>query len=93
MVPWLGVKIDLKVSCTVVSDFCNPTDCSLPGSSVHRDSPGKNTGVSCHFLLQGIFLTQGSNPGSLALQTDYLPTESLGKPSEDSRNNCEKAKG
>ena len=27
-------------------------DCSLPGSSVHEDSPGKNTGVGCHFLLQ-----------------------------------------
>ena len=27
--------------------------------------PGKNTGVGCHFLLQGIFLTQGSNPGLL----------------------------
>ena len=26
------------------------------------DVPGKNTGVGCHFLLQGIFLTQGSNP-------------------------------
>ena len=26
------------------------------------DSPGKNTGVGCHFLLQGIFLTQGSSP-------------------------------
>ena len=40
-------------------------DCSLPGSSVHRDSPGKNTGVGCHALLQGIFPTQGSNPGFL----------------------------
>ena len=29
------------------------------------NSPGKNTGVGCHFLLQGIFLTQGSNPGLL----------------------------
>ena len=29
------------------------------------DSPGKNTGVGCHFLLQGIFLTRGSNPGLL----------------------------
>ena len=29
------------------------------------DSPGKNTGVGCHALLQGIFLTQGSNPGLL----------------------------
>ena len=39
-------------------------DCSPPGSSVHGDSPGKNTGVSCHFLLQGIFPTQGSNKPS-----------------------------
>ena len=29
------------------------------------DSPGKNTGVGCHFLLQSIFPTQGSNPGLL----------------------------
>ena len=27
------------------------------------DSPGESTGVGCHFLLQGIFLTQGLNPG------------------------------
>ena len=27
------------------------------------DSPGKNTGVCCHFLLQGIFPTQGLNLG------------------------------
>ena len=32
----------------IMSDSCNPMDCSLPGSS----SPGKNTGVGCHFLLQ-----------------------------------------
>ena len=38
-------------------------DCSLPGSSVHGDYPGKNTGVGCHALLQGIFPTQGLNPG------------------------------
>ena len=42
--------------------LCDPVDCSLPGSSVHGDSPGKNTGVGCHGLLQGIFLTQGSDP-------------------------------
>ena len=35
----------------------------FPGSSVHGDSPGKNTGVGCLALLQGIFPTQGSNPG------------------------------
>ena len=43
--------------------LCDHMDCSLPGSSVHGDSPGKNTGVGCHALLQGIFPTQGSNPG------------------------------
>ena len=42
---------------------CNPMDCSPPDSSVHGDSPGKNTGVACHALLQCIFPTQGSNPG------------------------------
>ena len=38
-------------------------NCSQPGSSVHGDFPGKNTGVCCHALLQGIFPTQGSNLG------------------------------
>ena len=37
-----------------------------------RDSPGWSTGVGCHDLLQGIFLTQGSNP-SPVLQADSLP--------------------
>ena len=37
----------------------DPMDCGPPGSSVHGDSAGKNTGVGCHFLLQGSFLTQG----------------------------------
>ena len=41
----------------------NPMDCSPPGSPVHGDSPGKNTWVGCHALLQGIFPTQGSNAG------------------------------
>ena len=43
--------------------LCDPRDCSPPGSSVHGDSPGKNTGVGCHALLQGIIPTQGSNRG------------------------------
>ena len=43
--------------------LCDPMNCSLPGSSVHGDSSGKNTGVGCHTLLQGIFPNQGSNPG------------------------------
>ena len=43
--------------------LCDPMDYSPAGSSVYGDSPGKNTGVGCHALLQGIFPTQGSNPG------------------------------
>ena len=58
--------IQQDVLCLVAqlcSTLCNPMDCSLPGSSVRGDSPGKNTGVGCRLLLQGIFLSQGSNPG------------------------------
>ena len=51
------------LSHSVMSDACDPMDCSPPGSSVHGDSPGKNTGVGCHALLKGIFPTQGLNPG------------------------------
>ena len=40
-------------------------DCSLPGFSVHGDSPDKNTGVDCCALFQGIFPTQESNPALL----------------------------
>ena len=43
--------------------LCDPVDCSWPGTSVHGDFPGKNIGMGCHSLLQGIFRTQGSNPG------------------------------
>ena len=45
--------------------LCYPIDCSMPGSSVHRDSPGKNIEVGCHALLHGIFPTQGWTPGIL----------------------------
>ena len=43
--------------------LCDPRDCSPPGYSVHGESPGKNTGVGCHALLQEIIPTQGSNRG------------------------------
>ena len=42
--------------------LCDPMECSRSGSSVHGDSLGKNTGVGCHALLQGIFPTQGLSP-------------------------------
>ena len=37
--------------------LCDPMDCRPSGSSVHRDSPGKNTEVDFHALLQGFFST------------------------------------
>ena len=45
------------------SRVCDPMDCSRPGSSDHEAFLGKNTGVGCHALLQGIFSIQGLNPG------------------------------
>ena len=54
-------------------------DCSPPDSSVHGDSLGKNTGVGCHALLQGVFPTQESNQG-LQDHVDSLSAELPGKP-------------
>ena len=60
--------------------LCNPMDCSLPGSSIHPwDFPGKSTGVGCHFLLQGTFPTQGSNPVLPHCRQTLLPSEPPGK--------------
>ena len=68
--------------CSVVSDSV-----VTPWTVPHQDPlsvgfPGKNTGLGCHFLLQGIFLTQGLNPNLLCLlcwQADSLPTAPTGK--------------
>ena len=60
------MKIDCAVLCLVTQScliLCDPMDCSSPDSSVHGDSLGKNTGVGCHAFFQGIFPTQGLNPG------------------------------
>ena len=46
------------------------------------DSPGKNTGVACHFLLQGIFPTQGSNPGLLSCRQTLYPLSHQGSPTQ-----------
>ena len=53
-------------------------DCSPPGSSVHGNSPGKNTWVGCHALFQEIFLPWIESR-SLALEADFLPFEPPGK--------------
>ena len=54
--------------CSVVSDSLQPMGCMQPSRLLCPwNFPGKNTGVDCHFLLQGIFPTQGSNPHLLHL--------------------------
>ena len=50
---------------SVVSDFVRPRGLQPTRLLCLWDSPGKNTGVGSHSLLQGIFLTQGLNPGFL----------------------------
>ena len=59
--------------------LCDPMDCSPPASSVHRDFPGKNTGVGFMPSSRG-----SSQPWdrtqSPTLQVDSLPTERPGKP-------------
>ena len=58
--------------------MCSPTRFLRPW-----DFPGKNTGVGCHLLLQGIFPTKGSKPCLLHLlhwQVGSLPVEQPGKP-------------
>ena len=70
----------------LVAQLCptlyNPMDCSPPSSFIHGDSPGKNTGISCHAHLQGIFPTQESNPGLPVAYygTYFISSKSVGQP-------------
>ena len=63
LLPSLCVCVCVCVCTRSVAQLCptlfDPIDCSPLGSSVHGDSPGKNTGMGCHVFLQGIFPTQG----------------------------------
>ena len=59
---WSKLLCLVAQSCLTLWD---PMECSPPGSSIHGNSPGKNIGMGCHALLQGIFPTQGLNPGLL----------------------------
>ena len=61
--------------------LCDPMDCSPPASFCPWNLPCKDSSVSCRFLLQGIFPTQGLNPHLLCLyQADSLPLEPPEKP-------------
>ena len=58
-VEWFYEDLLDRLVFVLVTQSCptlwDPMDCSLPGSSVHGNSPSKNTGVGCHFLLQETF--------------------------------------
>ena len=54
-----------NVSCAILSKSLQPYGLQPAGLLCPWNSPGKNTGVSKYSLLQGIFLTQGSNLGLL----------------------------
>ena len=56
------------VSPSVVSEPLQPWGLQPARLLCPWDSPGKNTGVGCHFLLQRIFQIQGSNPHLEGLQ-------------------------
>ena len=73
----------VQYSCSVMSDPLRPLGLYPEGSSVHGDSPGKNTAVGCHALLQGIFPTQRSNSQLLHFlhwHVGSLPAEPARKP-------------
>ena len=66
--------------CLVMSDSLQPCGLSPTRLFCPWDFSGKNTGVGCHFLPQGIFPTQGSNPHLLPWQADSLPLSHLESP-------------
>ena len=61
-----------NVICSVLSESLWPHRLQLARLLCPWDSPGKNTGVDCHFLFQGIFWIEGSNSRFLHWQTDSL---------------------
>ena len=69
-----------KQSRSVVSDSLRPRGLSPTRLLRPWDSPGKNTGVGCHFLLQGVFPTQGSNSGLPHCSQMLWPLSHQGSP-------------
>ena len=70
----------LLFSRSVVPDSLWPHELQFTRLLCPWDFPGKSTGVGCHFLLPGIFLTQGLNPSLLHWQADSLSLAPPGKP-------------
>ena len=74
-------------SLSLIRLFASPRT-EEPGGLPSMGFTRQNTGVGCHFPLQGIFPTQGSNPCALLWQSDSFTTEPLGKPVLDLLSFC-----
>ena len=74
-----------SVICSVLFDVLLPHGLTIACQApLSMDSPGKNAGLDCHALLQGIFLIEGLNPHLLCLlpyQAGSLPLATPGVPS------------
>ena len=78
--PCLTCCLQSNCTCSVVKScltLCDPMDCSSPDS---WHFIGKNTGMSCYFLFQRIFLTQETEPASPELAGGIFTTEASEKP-------------
>ena len=75
-----SLKQGALLSYSVVSDSLQPRGLQSARLLCPWDSPGKNTGVGCHALLQGIFPIQGSNPDLPHCRQISLLVELPGKP-------------
>ena len=73
--PFISTPLRLVLSHVRLCDPMNPAGLFCPW-----DSPGRTTGVGCHFLLQGIFPTQGLTLSLLRWQVDSLPLNRQGSP-------------
>ena len=79
--PFSTTSFGLPLLCFVTEScltLCDPMNYSPPGSSVHEDSPSKNTGVPCP--PPGDLPNPGIKHRSPTLQADSLPSEPQGKP-------------
>ena len=82
-----------KWSHSVVSDSLQPHGQQPTRLLRPWDSPGKSTGVGCHCLLQGIFLTQGSNPSLLQCRQILYHLSHRGSPEVLRRRNLSPISG
>ena len=86
--PWLCVAFQTEQSLTHAQLFAAPWTVAHP-NPLSWNFPGKDTGVGCHFLLHGLFPTQGLNPGLLHCRRMLYRLSYEGSPSREACNKCD----